>query len=206
MVKRYGRNTVSRQDQLYIFRTESYSEGYLLKSFNLSSLMLENVNPTLDEIAMFTHSDGELEDGMMDFSSIAESSRQAANALLEPGDRVEVCRGELVGVQGVVEEISGDILTLTAVGHNLPSQKLSACWVRKLFKVGDHVKVIAGRNVGETGLVINVTENVVTFLDNMSLREVSVFSKDLKEADEMSSSVNPIGKYRLHDLVQLRQV
>lgn len=204
VVKRYGRNAVSRQDQLYIFRTETYKEGYLLKSFNLSSLMLENVNPTLDEIAMFSHSDAELEDEVMDFSSIVDSSRRAANALLEPGDRVEVCRGELIGVQGVVEEISGDILTLTAVGANLSSQKLLARWVQKVFKVGDHVKVIAGKNAGETGLVVSVTDNVVTFLDDMSLHEVSVFPKDLKQAYQIESGVKPIGKYRLHDLVQLR--
>ena len=33
--------------------------------------------------------------------------------------------------------------------------------LRKLFKVGDHVKVITGRYEDETGLVVRVEENVV---------------------------------------------
>lgn len=88
--KIYSPNTISKISQLYVFHGDSYKEGCLYKSFKLSSLMLVDVNPTLDEIAMFSYCNSELEDGTMDFSSIAESSRNAAISFLEPGDRVEV--------------------------------------------------------------------------------------------------------------------
>ena len=44
--------------------------------------------------------------------------------------------------------------------------------VRKRFKVGDHVKVMSGQNQDETGLVVSVVGNVVTFLSDMSMQEV----------------------------------
>lgn len=157
---------------------------------------------------MFSSSDGELEDGTMDFSSIAQNSRNASDTLIEPGDRVEVLSSELVGLHGVVEDIDADILTLTALGTDLRSQKfdISVHRVRNVFKPGDHVKVMVGKNAGETGLVVSVNEDVVTFLGDMNMREFNVFSKDLKEADGLVSGVAPGGKYNLHDVVQLRQV
>lgn len=114
--KIYGTNAVSKISQLYVFRGDSYKDGCLLKSYKLSSLMLVDVNPKLDEIAMFSCCDDELESGTMDFSSIAESSRNAAISFFEPGERVEVIRGELVGAQVVVEEIAEDIISVTTVG------------------------------------------------------------------------------------------
>lgn len=208
VVKRYGPHAISKLGQIYVFRSDSYKDGCLLKTFQATALIFENVNPTLDEIAMFSSSDGELEDGTMDLSDIAQSSCNTSNALIEPGDRVEVLSGELVGVHGIVEEVDADILTLTTAGTDLKSQKfeISVRRVRKVFKLGDHVKVISGKNAGETGLVVGVNEDVVTFLGDMNMREFNIFSKDLKEADGLVSGVAPAGKYNLHDLVQLRQV
>jgi transcription elongation factor SPT5 len=36
--------------------------------------------------------------------------------------------------------------------------------------------------------------------------QISVFSKDLREAAEVGSSTNIVGNYELHDLVQLEYV
>jgi len=43
----------------------------------------------------------------------------------------------------------------------------------------------------------------ITFLSDLSSTEVSVFTKDVREAAEIGSGVNIIGGYELHDLVQL---
>ena len=40
----------------------------------------------------------------------------------------------------------------------------------------------------------------------MASEQVSVFSKDLREAAEVGTSTNVIGNYELHDLVQLEYV
>ncbi|KDN44288.1 hypothetical protein RSAG8_05552, partial [Rhizoctonia solani AG-8 WAC10335] len=167
----------------------------------------ENINPTLDEITQFAGIHGE--DGAhrtgFDLSAIAEASRKTATAVLQPGDHVEVFEGEQTGVYGVVESISGEIVLLRATHIEIEGQKIEvpARSVRKRFKAGDHVKVMAGKNTDETGLVVSVTDNVVTFLSDLSLQEVTVFSKDLREAAEVGASTNTVGNYELHDLVLL---
>ena len=97
--------------------------------------------------------------------------------VLQPGDHVEVFEGEQTGVQGVVESIANDIVTLRAVGVDIEGQKVDvpARSVRKRFKIGDHVKVMSGQNADETGLVVSVSDNVVTFLSDMSMQEVCPF-------------------------------
>ena len=44
--------------------------------------------------------------------------------------------------------------------------------LRKHFKVGDHVKVIAGRYEGDTGLIIRVEENAVVLFSDLTMHEV----------------------------------
>ncbi|KAF5313474.1 hypothetical protein D9611_008618 [Ephemerocybe angulata] len=206
VTKVWGRKNVhAKRGNVFIFQNETYRDGFIEKDFKISALSLEDVHPTLDEITQFKSKDGSDSNGMVNLSVIAEASRKAAIAVLQPGDHVEVFEGEQAGVHGVVEEINGDIVTITAVGSDIEGQKvdLEARSVRKRFKPGDHVKVMQGQNADETGLVVSVTDNVVTFVSDMSMQEVSVFSKDLREAAEVGSSTNTIGNYELHDLVQL---
>ncbi|KAG6809599.1 hypothetical protein H0H92_015601 [Tricholoma furcatifolium] len=205
VVKVWGRKSVSKRNQLYVFQNDTFRDGFIEKDFKLTGLILEDVNPTLDEITQFSRRmDGE-GDSVVDLSVIAEASRKAAIAVLQPGDHVEVFEGEQAGVHGTVEEINQDVVTISAVGVDIEGQKveLPARSVRKRFKPGDHVKVMSGQNADETGLVVSVIDNVVTFLSDMSMQEVSVFSKDLREAAEVGSGTNVVGNYELHDLVQL---
>ncbi|KAJ7925139.1 hypothetical protein B0H13DRAFT_1975218 [Mycena leptocephala] len=119
------------------------------------------------------------------------ASRKAAISVLQPG---------ITGVHGVVEEINQDVVTITAVGVDFDGQKvdLPARSVRKRFKAGDHVKVMTGQNADETGLVVSVSDNVVTFLSDMSMQEVGILP-----ACRRWSGTNIVGNYELHDLVQL---
>ncbi|KAG8216091.1 hypothetical protein J3R82DRAFT_8092 [Butyriboletus roseoflavus] len=206
VVKVYGRKQVSKRNQVYVFQNDTYKDGFIEKDFKLSALQLDDVNPTLDEITRFTRGqDGAENENPVDLSIIAEASRKAAISVLQPGDHVEVFEGEQAGVHGVVDSINQDVVTLTAVGVDIDGQKVDvpARSVRKRFKPGDHVKVMTGQNADETGLVVSVSDNVVTFLSDMSMQEVSVFSKDLREAAEVGSGTNVVGNYELHDLVQL---
>ena len=175
VVKVYGRKMVSKRNQVYVFQNDTYKDGFIEKDFRLSALSLENVNPTLDEITRFTKgADGAEGENTVDLSIIAEASRKAAIAVLQPGDHVEVFEGEQSGVHGVVDSISQDIVIVSPVGVDLEGQKVQvpARSVRKRFKPGDHVKVMTGKNADETGLVVSVAENIVTFLSDMSMQEV----------------------------------
>ncbi|SJL10156.1 related to SPT5-transcription elongation protein [Armillaria ostoyae] len=206
VVKVYGRQAVAKRNQVYVFQSDTYKDGFIEKDFKLNALLLDDVNPTLDEITQFSRrQDGMGGENPVDLSIIAEASRKAAVSVLQPGDHVEVFEGEQAGVHGTVEEVSGDVVTITAVGVDIEGQKVDipARSVRKRFKPGDHVKVMTGKNADETGLVVAVADNIVTFLSDMSMQEVSVFSKDLREAAEVGSGTNIVGDYELHDLVQL---
>lgn len=184
ILKVYGRKNVSKRGNQYVFQNETYKDGLIEKDFKLNALILEDVNPTLDEITQFRRKEDGETDTMINLSVIAEASRKAAIAVLQPGDHVEVFEGEQAGLHGVVDEINQDVITITAVGVEVDGQKieLPARSVRKRFKPGDHVKVMTGQSSDETGLVLSVTDNVVTFLSDMSLQEVILsiyFSKSL---------------------------
>lgn len=175
VVKVYGRKQISKRNQVYVFQMDTYKDGFIEKDFKLSALQLDDVNPTLDEITKFAKGqDGEGGDHQVDLSIIAEASRKAAIAVLQPGDHVEVFEGEQSGVHGIVDSIAGDVVTVSPVGVELDGQKMQvpARSVRKRFKPGDHVKVMTGKNADETGLVVAVSENIVTFLSDMSMQEV----------------------------------
>jgi transcription elongation factor SPT5 len=177
VVKVYGRKQVSKRNQVYVFQNDTYKDGFIEKDFKLSALQLDDVNPTLDEITRFTRGqDGAEHENAVDLSIIAEASRKAAITVLQPGDHVEVFEGEQAGVHGVVDSINQDVVTITAVGVDIDGQKVDvpARSVRKRFKAGDHVKVMAGQNADETGLVVCVSDNVVTFLSDMSMQEVGI--------------------------------
>jgi transcription elongation factor SPT5 len=175
VVKVYGRKSVARRNQIYLFQNDQFKDGFIEKDFRLTAIQLDNVNPTLDEITRFTRGqDGAENDTPVDLSIIAEASRKAAIAVLQPGDHVEVFEGEQSGVHGTVQSVEQDIVTITPVGVDFDGQKVQipARSVRKRFKPGDHVKVMTGTNVDETGLVVSVSDNIVTFLSDMSLQEV----------------------------------
>lgn len=175
IVKVYGRRSVAKRNQVFVFNNDTFKDGYIEKDFKLSALILDNVNPTLDEVMKFSQRDDGTEDTNVDLSVIAEAAKKEAIQVLQPGDQVEVFEGEQAGVHGVVDSIANEIVTLRAFGVDIEGQKVDvpARSVRKRFKVGDHVKVMSGQNVDETGLVVSVMDNIVTFLSDMSMQEVS---------------------------------
>jgi transcription elongation factor SPT5 len=141
------------------------------------ALQLDDVNPTLDQIPRFTRAqDGTENQNPFDLSIIAGASRKAAISVLQPGDHVEVSKGEETGVHGVVDSINQEVID----GQNQRSSSQCPQAIQT-----DH----------ETG---PVSDNVVTFLFCMSMQEVGlpfavilhayitfiqvyVFSKDLRE-------------------------
>jgi transcription elongation factor SPT5 len=175
VAKVYKRQSISTRGQTYVFQNETYRDGFMEKDFKVTAVQLDDVNPTLDEITMFSRGqEGTDNANPVDLSIIAEASRKAAIAVLQPGDHVEVFEGEQSGVHGTVHSVAQDIVTITASGVELDGQRIDvpARSVRKRFKAGDHVKVMTGKNADETGLVVAVSDNIVTFLSDMSLQEV----------------------------------
>lgn len=206
--KKHSRNLQSQSTfdkKHWTYFNDTYINGFLIKDFRLQGLITENVNPTLEEVTRFTAG---AEDGTenLDLSALAASLRSgAAKDSYLPGDMVEVYEGEQKGVCGKAVSVQGDIVTLSVTEGDLRGQVIDipVKGLLKKFKEGDHVKVIGGsRYRDEVGMVVKIEEDQVTLLSDLSMQEITVFSKDLREASD-SGAAGGLGMYDIHDLVQL---
>ena len=118
---------------------------------------------------------------------------------------VEIYQGEQQGVYGRATAVHGDIVTISVTEGELRGQRIESPMksLRKKFRDGDHVKVIGGSKYqDEVGMVIKVKDDRVTFLSDSNNQEITVFSKDLREATDSGITLQ-FAKYDLYDLVQL---
>lgn len=188
----------------FTYLGEEYEDGYLVKDVKLSAVTTDNVNPTLEEVTKFA-SGGEDGTEVLDLNALAASLRQSSNSAYQPGDMVEVYDGEQQGLIGRAVAVQGDIVSIDVTEGDLKGTRIEVPFkgLRKRFKEGDHVKVTGlSRYKGEVGMVVRIVEDKVTILSDMTMQEITVFSKDLRDAVEtIGGGVG--SKYDLHDLVQL---
>jgi transcription elongation factor SPT5 len=186
---------------------DDYQNGFLIKDFKLQQLITENVDPKLEEVTKFASG---AEDGTenLDLNSLAASLKQStANASYAPGDVVEVYEGEQKGIWGKTVQVHRDIVTLRVTEGDLRGQTVETPIksLRKKFSKGDHVKVIGGSKFrDQVGMVVSIHSDKVTFVSDSDYKEITVFSKDLREASD-SGGIGSLGQYDLHDLLQLDQ-
>ena len=131
---------------------------------------------------------------------------------------------DLKHVVGVVESISSDgqtVVVMPQTGNLNLKHGLSFMreQIQKWFKMGDHVKVVGGsRYVGETGLVVRVgkqdgsdagdkpnaaSPDVLHIFSDISQAEIVVQAAFVRECNDVSSGLEQLGQYKLHDLVEL---
>ncbi|KAJ5175190.1 Transcription elongation factor spt5 [Penicillium canariense] len=187
------------------YLNDTYIDGFLIKDMRVQHLITKNVNPRLEEVTMFARG-GEDGTANLDLASLAETLKNStAEDSYQPGDPVEVYRGEQQGLIGRTVSTRGDIISLQVTEGDLAGQTIDAPvrTLRKRFREGDHVKVIGGsRYQNELGMVVQVKDDTVTLLSDMSMQEITVFSKDLRLSAEMAAD-GQLGIYDVHDLVQL---
>ncbi|KAL4804281.1 Spt5 C-terminal nonapeptide repeat binding Spt4-domain-containing protein [Aspergillus unguis] len=184
---------------------ETYIDGFLIKDMKVQHLITKNVNPRLEEVTMFAR-DSENGTSNLDLASLAETLKNStAEESYLAGDPVEVFKGEQQGLAGRTSSTRGDIVTILVTEGELAGQTIEAPvkTLRKRFREGDHVKVIGGsRYQDELGMVVQVRDDTVTLLSDMSMQEITVFSKDLRLSAETGVD-GKLGMFDVHDLVQL---
>ncbi|KAI0882365.1 transcription initiation protein [Annulohypoxylon maeteangense] len=195
----------SSQTNTWNYNGDEFEKGFQVKDIKIQHLTVSDVNPTLEEVTKFA-SGGE--DGVenIDLKSLAASLKDSnANVTYLPGDVVEVYEGEQKGVVGKATNVQADIVTIQVTEGDLVGQTIEVPTkgLRKQFRTGDHVKVIGGsRYRDEVGMVVNISEDRVTLLTDQTTTEITVFSKDLREASDIGGQ-GSLGQYSLLDLVQL---
>lgn len=161
---------------------------------------MEGVKPSLTELEKFQEGDGDLRTErnlhhpvlwrlvyiyvLVAATTVTEKAHSFA-----PGDKVEVGEGELINLRGRVTSVDGDRIVMMPDHEELKVSQLysdfliffifqepltfSAYELKKFFAAGDHVKVIAGRYEGDTGLILRVEENTVFLLSDLTQHEVT---------------------------------
>lgn len=192
------------QTNFWTFNGDDFEQGFLVKDVKYQHLTIESVNPTLEEVTKFASG---AEDGTenLDLKALAMSLKDnSAGIAYLPGDIIEVYEGEQKGVVGKTTNVQGDIVTIHVIEGDLEGQiiEVPTKGLRKRFRPGDHVKVTGGRFRDEVGMVVKIEDDKVTFLTDQTNNEVTVFSKDLREAGDAGGQ-GSLGQYSLLDLVQL---
>ncbi|SPQ24594.1 ba316674-e394-4c5e-a3c8-0d9f728158b2 [Thermothielavioides terrestris] len=191
------------QTNTWTYMGEDFENGFQVKDIKIQHLEVKDVNPTLEEVTKFASGS---EDGTenLDLKALAASLKDN-NVTYVPGDVIEVFEGEQRGVVGRVTNVQGDIVTLKVTEGDLAGQTIEVPnkGLRKRFRTGDHVKVIGGsRFRDEVGMIVKIVEDRVTLVTDQTNTEITVFSKDLREASDIGGQ-GSLGQYSLLDLVQL---
>jgi transcription elongation factor SPT5 len=190
------------------YKGEDYINGLLIKEVKTNYFTKKDVNPTMAEMSLFSQLSA---DGNEEIDLVAVQAAQKANTTgssFVPGDNVEVFEGEQKGVAGTTVSVTGDIVTLKVTQGELKGQSIETPvkTLRKLFREGDHVKVIGGsKYIDEVGLVTRIRDDKVTLLSDSTQQEITVFSRDLKRAAD-SAQLGNDSDWQLNDLVQLELV
>ena len=196
----------TREKDFWIFENQRYTlRGYLIKSYPLAVVATEGVRPTLAELQRFE------EEAAADADSAAvallgksASSVSSQQHNFKPGDVVEVCAGELVHLTGSIIGIDGAKVRVMPKHEELKEPiEFMASELKKHFKVGEHVKVIGGRNEGETGLIVRVEDSTAVLLSDLTMDEVTVFQRYLQLCEAVASGLDSMGQFELGDLVQI---
>jgi len=198
----------------YVLNNEKYKDGFLFKPFRLSSIIVDGVSPSLEELEKFQDREEKVgSDGEDGYSRNSRSESIAAPLLpkivpksthFSKGDTVKVIEGDLKNLMGIVQTIEDGQVTLLPVHDNFKEiLYFKPFELQKYFKVGDHVKAIAGRYEGETGLVLRVEELTIVLLSDLTMSEIKVKPQDLQECTEIATGKLELGNYELHDLVQI---
>ena len=202
LLSRVGGGLIGRS---WNYKGDNYEDGFLIKDYKLQHLTTQNVNPKLDEITKLTRvaADGT---ETLDLESLAHSLRNntAENSYM-PGDEVEVYAGEQRGLRGRTEGVNNNIVSIKVTHGDLTGQIVDVPMrgLRKCFVEGAHVKVIGGsRYKDETGTVIKVIDDKVLISSDANQTEITVFSKDLREATDSGGDAG-LNKFDVHELVQL---
>ena len=206
--KKHDPRRLQPQGNSWIYNQEEFENGFQIKDIKIQLLQTQNVNPSLDEVTKFA-SNGEDGNENLDLGALAETLKAGSHLIIYvPGDTVEVFEGEQKGVWGKATHVTGDIVTLKVSEGGLTGKSIEVPtrWLRKKFNIGDHVKVVGGSKYrDEVGMVVKIQNDRVTLLTDTSSQEVTVFSKDLREASDMGGQ-GSLGQYSLLDLVQIDAV
>ncbi|KXS13333.1 hypothetical protein M427DRAFT_58850 [Gonapodya prolifera JEL478] len=155
------------------------AEGYYLAHVALEAVEAPIADPTLDEVQAYLG--GSLAAASGSVAGIGEIVGNPAVSDFAPGEEVEVTNGQLRGMVGKVHKVEGSAVVVKLDGLK-DVNPFTPNDLRKRFRTGDHVRVLAGQFALHTGSVLKIAEPFATLLADATKEEIQVFSKDLRLA------------------------
>ncbi|CAK8694828.1 transcription elongation factor SPT5-like isoform X2 [Clavelina lepadiformis] len=192
---------IIKDGDFLIFEGNRFSQkGFLYKNFNLNAILVEGVKPTLAELEKF-----EDQPEGLDIQLVTDTTLKSekVNRFI-PGDNVIVSEGELANLLGKVISVDGNKVMMLPKHEDFTDPlEFLATDLQKHFTMGDHVKVISGRYEGDTGLIVQVDDNLVVLFSDVAKQELKLLPRDLQLCADVSSGVDAVGKFQFGDLVLL---
>ena len=182
------------QEVYYSYQGNQFHNGFLYKTLAYRSLNFTDIRPTLMEIKIFDDSK---------LSMILKPKQ----INFTQGDKVKVISGDSKGLTGTVEGTNQTMVSIYPFIEELCDQKFDfplqeLC---KFFDIGDHVKVIEGRYVGITGMVVSVKEASVEIIADVNKSIINVLANDLKLSEEISAGHDKTENYNINEIVLLKK-
>ncbi|CAH0748696.1 unnamed protein product [Diatraea saccharalis] len=192
---------VTSDGDFLIFEGNRYSrKGFLYKNFTMSAILAEGVKPTLTELERFEEQPEGID---IELAAPAKDDPTSLHSF-SMGDNVEVCSGDLANLQARIIAIDGSMITVMPKHDALKDPLVfKPNELRKYFKQGDHVKVLAGRYEGDTGLIVRVEPQRVVLVSDLTMHELEVLPRDLQLCSDMATGVDSLGQFQWGDMVQL---
>lgn len=176
------------------FKGQHFYRGFVLKAFNFKQLdCSDHVKPTHEEIQNFqdtirdrasgtTHNEDSDDDNQIE-AVIKKTLFQGGSTEYAKGDKIQVNKGDLNGIKGVVVAIEEEgLITFTPTGYPELTKPLQIdnSMVSKYFEPGDLVRVTEAKYKGETGVVIDVEGPKVSMILDSSQQEIKIHVNFLK--------------------------
>ncbi|KAK4790588.1 hypothetical protein SAY86_017892 [Trapa natans] len=178
-----------------------FKDGFLYKIVSIKSISSHNIKPSFDELEKF-RKPSENGDGDLGPLSTLFANRKKGHFM--KGDAVIVVKGDLKNLKGWVEKVEEENVYIRPELKDLPKTlAVNEKELCKYFEPGNHVKVVSGTQEGATGMVVKVEQHVLIILSDTTKEHIHVFADDVVESSEVTSGINRIGDYELHDLVLL---
>nr|XP_037877730.1 transcription elongation factor SPT5 isoform X2 [Bombyx mori] len=192
---------VTSDGDFLIFEGNRYSrKGFLYKNFTMSAILSEGVKPSLTELERFEEQPEGID---IELAAPAKDDPAGLHSF-SMGDNVEVCTGDLANLQARITAIDGSMITVMPKHDGLKDPIVfHPNELRKYFKMGDHVKVVAGRYEGDTGLIVRVEPHRVVLVSDLTMHELEVLPRDLQLCSDMATGVDSLGQFQWGDMVQL---
>ena len=207
------------------YKGNYYRDGLLFKEFAMKDVKKEDVNATEEEMKWFAgqhaadpadlfnqESDGgeseEGGEGEGEGEEEKESAKQTKNMkYFFKNDHVRIISGELKNLDGIIEEADlnrHQVHIRVSVGDDFETLVLNESEIVKVFKMGDHVKVLDGVYAGETGTVLIADDGSTGYcvvLSDSGDRQMRVFVNFLTLSVEISQGLTSVEGFNLYDLV-----